>query len=90
MSNLYSNLKGKAYGLACITSSRDNRSAKQEGYADVYDLIMSDSNHNRQAFFLMMLPHQQSEKQRQILLDGMAKEYQNCSSWLEYVDRECE
>jgi|GEM_PF-2169768 len=90
MSNLYSNLKGKAYGLACITSSRDNRSAKQDGYADVYDLVMSDSNHKRQAFFLMMLPQQLSEKQRQILLDGMAKEYQSCDGWMAYVDRECQ
>lgn len=89
MRDLYSKLKGKVYGLACTTTSKDNPAAQKEGFSDVFDLIMSDSDHNRQAFFLMMLPHQLSEKQRQILLDGMAKEYQNCEGWMAYVDREC-
>jgi len=30
-----------------------------------------------------------SEPQRQILLDGMAKEYAGTEGWMAYVDREC-
>ena len=51
---------------------------------------MSDSDHPRQAMFLGLLPqHIPAEAHRQILLDGMAREYAHLDGWMSYVDREC-
>lgn len=87
---LYGAFKGLTYGLAQVCSGTDNAGAKTKGFKDVYNYIMSDSDHQRQAQFLIMLPETLSEKQCRILLDGMAKEYQGCDGWLAYVSRECE
>ena len=86
---MYSNLKGLAYPAACLASGRSNQEAATAGFSDVFDLIMSDSDHPRQGVFLMRLMAALSEKQRQILLDGLAAEYADCANWLAYVDREC-
>lgn len=86
---LYDNLKGLAYGAAQIATSRTNPEAQREGFRDVFDLIMSDSDHARQPAFLGLIMKELSEDQRKILLDGMAKEYADCDGWLAYIDREC-
>jgi len=89
MSDLYGIMKGKAYGLATITCGRNNAEAKTEGYRDVFDLLMSDSDHPRQSQFLLQLQSILPEGHRVILLDGLAKEYAGLSGWQEYVEREC-
>lgn len=87
---LYDNLKGLAYGAAQIATGRSNPEAQAEGFRDVFDLIMSDSNHSRQPVFLGLIANELSQDQHKILLDGMAKEYAGCDGWLAYVDRECD
>ena len=85
---LYENLKGQVYDLAQVAAGRGNAEAQTEGYRDVYDLIMSDSDHLRQQAFLGMIMTRLSDKQRPVLLDGMAKEYASSDGWMAYVDRE--
>ena len=86
---LYDHLKGQAYGAAQIASSRTNPEAQREGFRDVFDLIMSDSDNPRQQAFLTLIMGELSEDQRKILLDGMAKEYAGVEGWLAYIEREC-
>lgn len=51
--------------------------------------IMSDSDHARMPMFLGLLPSAiPAEAHRQILLDGMAREYAGADGWMAYVDRE--
>ena len=69
---LYDVLKGQAYGIASIASGRSNADAQALGFKDVYDLIMSDSDHDRQPAFLHLLMHEMPEAHRQVLLDGLA------------------
>lgn len=85
---LYENLKGKAYHLAETITAHTHITAKAKGFEDLWDMIMSDSDHVRQFTFLTQLHTVLSESQRQILLDGLAKQYQDCDGWLAYVDRE--
>jgi hypothetical protein len=51
----YGVLKGRAYSIATIATSRSNTDARSAGFKDVYDLLMSDSDHPRQAAFLTLL-----------------------------------
>lgn len=84
MTNLYPIMKGRAAGLAKTVAT-----PRWQG-DDVFAAIMSDSDHPRQAQFLMMLPdHMPSEKHRQILLDGLAREFGNAENWKSYVERDC-
>jgi hypothetical protein len=77
-------MKGKAYRLAQVIIA-----PKYEG-EDLLKTIMKDSDGPCQANFLTMLPqHIPAEAHRQILLDGMAKEYAGVEGWMAYVDREC-
>jgi hypothetical protein len=85
--NLYSVVKGRAYALAATASGKSNADAKGAGFTDVFDYIMSDSDHPRQVAFLMALPDLMPEGHRIILLDGMAKEYAGLDGWMTYVDR---
>lgn len=85
---LYENLKGKAYHLAETITGHTHITAASKGFKDLWDMIMSDSDHVRQYMFLTQLHTVLSEPQRQILLDGLARQYQNCDGWLAYVDRE--
>ena len=83
MSDLYRIMKGKAYRLAeTIIAS------KHQG-EDLLQTIMSDSDHTRQPLFLSMLPQViPAEAHRQILLDGLAREYAGVEGWMAYVERE--
>lgn len=85
---LYESLKGQVYDLAQIAAGRGNAEARIEGFKDVYDLIMSDSDHSRQPAFINLIVGRLSEKQRPILLDGLAREYADLDGWMAYVDRE--
>jgi hypothetical protein len=50
---------------------------------------MADSDNPYQPFFLTHLPTViPEEKDRQILLDGLAREYADLEGWMAYVDRE--
>jgi hypothetical protein len=84
MTDLYPIIKGHAAYLA-------NTVAKPRWQGDeVFKAIMSDSDNPRQAHFLLMLPdHIASEKHRQILLDGLAREFGEAENWISYVDRCC-
>lgn len=83
MSDLYHIMKGKAYRLAATIMA-----PKHQG-EDLLRTIMSDSDHNRQPLFLSMLPQIiPAEAHRQILLDGLAREYAGVDGWMAYVERE--
>jgi hypothetical protein len=87
--DLYGIMKGKTYSLATTTSGKSNEDARTAGFKDVFDYIMSDSDHPRQPTFLMQLPDVlPAEAHRKILLDGMAREYAGVGGWRAYVDRE--
>jgi hypothetical protein len=87
MAGFYSVLKGRAYSIAAIATGRSNADAQASG--DVYDLLMSDSDHSRQQAFLALLTDDvMPEAHRKILLDGLAKEYAGFEGWLQYVERE--
>jgi hypothetical protein len=82
--DLYAIMKGKAYRLASTIIA-----PKYEG-EDLLATIMSDSDHMRQFAFPRLLPTViPAESHRQILLDGMAREYAKVESWIAYVDHEC-
>jgi len=67
----YDVLKGRAYSIATIATGRSNADAQASGFKDVYDLLMSDSDHSRQAAFLTLLTDDvMPESHRKILLDG--------------------
>jgi len=85
MSGLYQKLKGSVYSLACLCVGSGNERAVIAGYKDVFDHIMSDLNSTEQQRFLTHLPGALGEKQRRILLNGLAQEYRDCEDWLEYV-----
>jgi hypothetical protein len=90
-SELYSVLKEQAYGAAQVTAGCGNSEAHIKGFIDVFDLIMSNSNHSRQPTFLGLLPEIiPSEGDRQVLLDGMAREYAGLNDWAAYVDQQSE
>lgn len=83
MSDLYTIMKGKAYRLAQTIIA-----PKFQG-EDLLKTIMSDSNHACMPTFLAMLPSTiPAEAHRQILLDGLAREYAGVENWMAYVDRE--
>lgn len=83
MPDLYPIMRGKAYRLA------ETIIAPQAQGEDLLKTIMSDSDHTRQAAFLMLLPETiPAEAHRQILLDGLAREYAGVDGWMAYVDRE--
>lgn len=83
----YEGLKGRAYWVAQSASGRTNTDARQLGYNDVFDLIMADSDHPAQQGFLLLLltGNDLSEAQRQVLLDGLAREYAGRTDWQDYV-----
>lgn len=84
MPDLYAIMRGKAYRLAETIIA-----PKYQG-EDLLKTIMSDSDDSRLPLFLMMLPqHIPAEAHRQILLDGMAKQYAGVENWMAYVAREC-
>ena len=85
----YGVLKGRAYSIAAIATGHSNADAQASGFKDVYDLLMSDSDHYRQAVSLMLLTDEvMPEDHRKILLDGIAKEYAGLEGWLQYRERE--
>ena len=63
--SVYEVVKGRAYGLAQIVTGRSNQEAIQEGFRDVFDLLMSDSDNARQQQFLIQLPSHFTEGHRQ-------------------------
>lgn len=88
-SGLYGIMKGRSYGVAQVASGCSNAEAQARGFADLFEMIMSDSDHARQATFLLLLPSTiPAEVHRRILLDGMAKEYVDCEDWMAYADKE--
>lgn len=88
MSSLYQVLKGRAYEYAQLAAGRGNTEAQAAGRRDVYDLIMSDSDHPRQTAFLTHIHREMPEGHRRVLLDGLAREYAGVDGWMEYVARE--
>ena len=76
-------LKGKAYRLA------ETIIAPKHHGEDLLRTIMSDSDYSRQPLFLSMLPQViPAEAHRQILLDGLAREYAGADNWMAYVESE--
>jgi hypothetical protein len=83
MSDLYPIMKGKAYRLA------ETIIAPKHHGEDLLRTIMSDSDESRQPLFLAMLPQVIPAKaHRQILLDGLAREYAGADNWMAYVESE--
>jgi hypothetical protein len=81
--DMYTITRKKAYSFAAVVTGEIDPDK-------VWAKIMKDSDSNEQAMFLMGLTeHLPSEKHRQILLDGLAKEFTSCKGWMEYVKQEC-
>lgn len=85
--SLYKTLKADTYGFVCHCTGSNNHAAESAGYADVYDLLMSDAAHLRVKHFLAQLADETgiNESQREVLLDGLATEYRGCAGWMEFV-----
>ena len=82
MSDLYPIVKGKAYRLAQTLMVPKHRGE------DLLATIMSDSDHARVPLFLVHLPEAiPAEAHRQVLLNGMAREYAGVDGWMAYVER---
>ena len=82
MSDLYPIMKGKAYRLAQTLMVPKHRGE------DLLATIMSDSDHARVPLFLVHLPEAiPAEAHRQVLLNGMAREYAGVDGWMAYVER---
>jgi hypothetical protein len=52
--DLYRDLKGRAYDAATVTVGGGNIHVYAAGYADVFDKIMSNGDHSRQAVFVWL------------------------------------
>ncbi len=86
MADLYAIMKGKAHPLARVVV---NGSEEKDNGGDLFATIMSDSDHPRQQHFLRLLSsYIPAEGHRQILLDGLAREYAGVDGWLAYIDLE--
>ena len=48
----YGVMKGRAYALAQVATGCSTKDAQARGFKDVFGLLMSDSDHDRQAMFL--------------------------------------
>jgi len=84
-SQLYRNLKGKVHPLLTILGLH----SKGEYGADLFAILMSDTDAVAFGLFMRELPGVGlSDKQRQFLLDGLAQEYGQCHSWLDFVEQE--
>ena len=83
--SLYETLKANTYGLVCHCTGSNSHAAESAGYADVYDLLMSDVDHLRVQQFLERLPDEpgMGKRECEVLLDGLAAEYRGCDTWLE-------
>jgi hypothetical protein len=86
--SVYDGLKGVTYDWATACAKRTNPDAQTDGFKDVFDLIMSDSDHARQSSFLMGLSGFITTDQSKVLLDGLAREYAGLEGWMAYVERE--
>jgi hypothetical protein len=85
--DLYTIAKGKAYALAELVSGASNEDARRGGYRDVFDFIMSDSEHSRYTAFVKSIGDVLPEGNRKILLDGLAREYAGVDGWGAFVER---
>jgi hypothetical protein len=86
--DVYRDLKARAYGAAKLTAGCGDPEAQSSGYADVFDMIMSNSGHSRQTTFVGLLPTILSKDDCQSLLDGMAWEYVKLENWAAYASLE--
>lgn len=57
----------------------DKRVVKAAAHKDVFDVIMSESDHQHQLMFLRLLPAHLNGEAYQFLLVDLAKEYQGCA-----------
>lgn len=85
----YEGLKARAYQVAVSSAGCGHADAKARGYADVFDLLMTDHEGTCQDRFLAMLASEISDAEaRRRLLDGMAAEYAGTNGWMAYLHRE--
>lgn len=83
---LYEALKGQAYGLLSTVASCDHPKAMSNGYKDGWQMLLDLHDNTEMALFCGALPNIMSEAQSAVLLDGLAKEYTQFSTWLAFVD----
>jgi hypothetical protein len=88
MVNIYAITKGRVYSAASTLSGQSNADAQAAGHKDVFDYVMSDSDHPRFLSFLAYINEVVPVGHRMILLDGLAQEYAGVDGWLAFVDRE--
>ncbi len=81
-------MKGRAYAVAQVATGCTNNDAQARGFKDVFELLMSDSDHDRQAMFLTLSPSTfPLEEHRRVLLDGLASQYGHADNWMAYVEQ---
>lgn len=83
----YEDLKEFAAEIAEISADIADVDAKMVGYKDVYDLIMSDCDHPRHFHFLLAITDAFNSEERQLLLNGLAREYAGAAGWLDYCEQ---
>lgn len=86
--SLYDKLKGQAYS-ALATCGMDHKLAQSKDFKDGWQMLIHAHDSHHMPLFLNLINETLSEKQRQVLLDGLADEYTEHSNWLDYVDRCC-
>jgi hypothetical protein len=84
----YLRLKSKVLPLlSVLVAGGDNKPG-----LDLFGLLMSDSDSLLfQQFFIELFQEDSiADKDRRLLLDGLAQEYPGCRGWLDYTAQECE
>jgi hypothetical protein len=85
-SPLYLSLKGQAYPILAAIASCDHPKATSQGYRDGWQLLIDRHDGPEMASFCLSLPTTLTPAQAKVLLDGLAQEYTQFSTWLEFVD----
>lgn len=85
----YLRLKEELRKPVSLITSHTDRSAREAGFKDVFDLILSKFNSKQFAMFIVyLLKTVPIKHHRTILLNGLVVEYCSCGNWIEYVEKE--
>jgi hypothetical protein len=82
--------KGLAYQVLATIASCDHPKAQSKGYADGWAMLLDHHDDNEMALFCTSLDKTLSTAQCQVLLDGLAKEYTEFTTWPDFVSACCE
>jgi len=87
---LYPKMKGLVYHRLEAITAKTTPDCIAAGHKDIWDWVMKDTDSIAFAMLIREIPGILSEKQSQILLDGLAEEYAGVENWVAFVDQECQ